>query len=441
MCGEKMKYAVIFKCHQWNDLIEEMFDQMRKFVSDGDIYVQIDNTKGDFDVNYDKVHVINEKMIEEAGLPTHGGFWYNGDYSTILFFLDKRNYDYYVTIEYDVFVSNSIDDIVSRMKENYIDVIGQQIPPPVSNEHLKDCIPYYGMNIVEKSLFCISFFSKLAVSCFYSRRLSQSKIREKYKLHEWPIGEAVMRTECKISDLKYADLEEFCDSLDHYDWNKGSLIDYAREVGKEKTFVHPVSNVEKFIRTNFPPYREDYSKLYEKIKNSKDQKLFSAFYHSVDDSFDKNIIVEDYKNIFKENVLPHVNENVISVGKTSSQSSTCIYSASEDESNRALNILPRYGYSIHTDSQENPWWLLDLGEIRFVRNVYFFDRPDLDGERTKNLKISVGETADDMRTVFYNDSDAKIWNLKVEILEEIRFVKVHLEGYGLLNFDTVVVTE
>lgn len=436
-----MKYAVIFKCHQWDDLIEEMFNQMRKFVLNGDVYVQIDNTKGDFNVNYDNVHVINKKMLEEIGLHTHGGFWYNGDYATILFFLDKRDYDYYVTLEYDVFVSSSIDDIVNSMKENYIDVIGQQIPPPVISENLEECKPYYGVNIVEKSLFCISFFSKLAVSCFYSRRLSQSKIREKFKLKEWPIGEAVMRTECKISDLKYADLEDFCDNLDHYDWNKGSLIDYAREVAKEKTFVHPVSNIEKFIRTNFPSSHEDYDKLYEKIKQSKNQMLFSTFYHNIDDSFDKNVIIEDYKNIFKENSLPHINENIISIGKTCSQSSTCIYSSSQDESDRALNILPRYGYSIHTDSQENPWWLLDLGESKFVRNVYFFDRPDLDGSRTKNLKISVGEVKENMKTVFYNDSDVKLWNLKVEVLEKIRFIKVHVEGYGLLNFDTVIVTE
>ncbi|WP_139064469.1 hypothetical protein [Gluconobacter morbifer] len=258
-----MKYAVIFKCHQWNDIIEETFNQMRKFVLNGDVYIQIDNTNGDLNINYDKIHIINKNTIEEIGLPTSGGFWYNGDYSTILFFLDKINYDYYVTLEYDVFVSNSIDDIVNIMKENHIDVIGQQLPPAVG-PHLKDCLPYYGINIVEKSLFCISFFSKLAVSCFYSRRLSQSKIREKYKLEEWPIGEAVMRTECKISDLKYADLEDFCDNLDHYDWNKGSLIDYAREIAKEKTFIHPVSNLDKFIKTNFPPNKKEYNKLYEK---------------------------------------------------------------------------------------------------------------------------------------------------------------------------------
>ncbi|MEN3168790.1 hypothetical protein [Gluconobacter sp. OJB] len=434
-----MKYAVIFKCHQWNDLIEEMFAQMKEFVLNGDIYIQIDNTNGDFNVNFDKIHVINEKMIEEIGLPKHGGFWYNGDYSTILFFLDNSNYDYYVTIEYDVFVSNSIDDIVNSMKENYIDVIGQQLPPAVG-PHLKDCIPYYGVNIVEKSLFCISFFSKLAVSCFYSRRLSQSKVREKYALKEWPIGEAVMRTECKISDLNYADLEEFCDNLDHYDWNKGSLIDYAREASKEKTFVHPVSNAEKFVKTNFPSVREDYDRLYEKIKKSKNQMLFSVFYNNVDDSFDKKIILEDYRNIFKENSLPHINENIISIGKTCSQSSTCSYSYSQDESSRALNIFPRYGHSIHTDSQENPWWMLDIGESKFVRNIYFFDRPELDGSRTRNLKISVGEIKENMKTVFYNDSDVKLWNIKIEVLEKIRFVKIHIEGYGLLNFDTVIVT-
>ncbi|WP_139064468.1 hypothetical protein [Gluconobacter morbifer] len=181
------------------------------------------------------------------------------------------------------------------------------------------------------------------------------------------------------------------------------------------------------------------------MKNKKIEypKIVFLFYNNVDESFEKNVIIDDYRDIFKEKALPHINENIISIGKACSQSSTCSYSYSKNESSRALNILPRYGHSIHTDYQENPWWILDIGESKFVRNVYFFDRPEpeLGGSRTKNLTISVGEEIENMKTVFCSNSDIKLWNLKVEVLEKIRFVKIHIEGYGLLNFDTVVVTD
>lgn len=273
-------YAVIFKTHSWSQIIEDLFLQLKKNVSGGDLYIQIDNTNinDEINIDFEKISYINEEMIENIGLPRNGSFWWNGDYATILFFLENPNYDYYVSIEYDVFVSNSIDNIVNIMENEGIDIVGQKILGPLG-DHLKDCVPYYGINTAEKSLFCISFFSKLAISCIYSRRLAHSKIKKKFNLSEWPIGEAVMGTEFKLSNLEYRDLVHFCDNLDHYDWNKGSMLDYAKHVATKSTFIHPVSDSNKFSRTNFDMLGKINDQLLQKVRFSKDPKLFFSAYH------------------------------------------------------------------------------------------------------------------------------------------------------------------
>lgn len=133
-------------------------------------------------------------------------------------------------------------------------------------------------------------------------------------------------------------------------------------------------------------------------------------------------------------------ENIISLEKKYYQSSTCIYSKGESESYRAANVIPRNAYSIHTELEKNPWWLIDLEDIFYVDYIYFFDRPDTDGYRTKDIKFSVGKNIDDMKEVFKNTSEEKLWNLKIPVMNEVRFMKVHIDGEGMLDFDTVILT-
>ncbi|QNT77815.1 hypothetical protein JGUZn3_05700 [Entomobacter blattae] len=440
-----MKYAVFFKVHMWNETIEKVYNKLITCVKTGDVFILHNNTDSSIEDKYGNLVTINMQEALDVGLNISGGFWHNGDYPSILSFLKMPHYDYYVHLEYDVFVNNNIDDIITIMENENIDVIGAEDKNPV---HIKDwvhtsfCIPYYAVDEIRRGLYCIVFLSKRAVVSLLARRLRQSAMQKEYNLQTWPFSEAVIATEVFHSNLKARDLKYFCDNLDYYDWKDVSLVDFAEEksLGK-KTFFHPVADLKKFIHLNFQTSRKIDNILLEKIIHAKNTKLFCLSYHLPENNEDnKKQILESYKQVMGNKDLEYIFDNIISVGCVATQSSISRYSASDNEADRVLNILPRYGYSIHTEKQENPWWMVDLGEEKDIKNIYFFDRPDFGGERTQNLRISVANNPEEFHPIFQKNNTDLIWNYKIEVSGKYRFVKIHLEGEGLLNFDTCVIT-
>lgn len=435
-----MNYAVFFKAHSWDDLIYRNYLRLKISSKNADIYILFDNTNGMDPCVAEEIISINQRDISSIGLIDYGGFWYNGDYASIIAFLKKPNYDYYVFCEYDVFVNCNIEYIINKMHANSVDCLGKKINDE-NWPHHSNCAPYYNGIDIEKSLFCISFFSRAMIVAIYFRRIMQSFLKEKNNIQSWPIGEAVMATEPKLSGLKYDELENYGVFLENYDWTGVFLESHAEKISKYGSIIHPISNKEKFIKMNFRhPSKMDMA-LFEKIVESRDSDLYRIGYHMENTSDDfKKMLYESYKDNIENSVFEYISDSIVSFGAEAKQSSISDYSYDENESKRALNHFPRGTYSIHTNKENNPWWLLDLGEIIHVKDIYFFDRPYVDTNRSLNLTISCGKDLNNMREVFFNENEQVIYLEKISVLENIRYVKVHIKGEGILNFDSVIVT-
>lgn len=436
-----MNYAVFFKAHKWDQVIHEQYLRLQKHVCGGDLFILYDNTEAEFPVCFlDNVININSNDMEKYGLVDARGFWYNGDYSSIIAFMRKPIYNFYVFVEYDVFVNASIDNIISRMEAEKIDIIGQKIEDDDWGP-LADCLPYYENIHIEKSLFCIGFFSRRALVNIYARRLQQSERKEKEQLEAWPIGEAVMATEAKLSGLRYHDLSDFCDHLNYYDSNRALLASYAETLDVGRTFIHPVSDESKFERMNFGMIHRIDQKLMDQIIFTKNTKYYCCAYHLPENTNEDKLYIY---NSYVENVgnkdFGYVGRKILSFGCSACQSSTSVYSVSSDESDRPLNLLPRYGYSIHTNAEQDAWWILDLGSIQYVDSVYLYDRKDIQGDRSLNMYLSAGQTLENIE-VFYKKDDVDIlWNKRILINDRVRYIKIGIEGYGMLHFDSCIVT-
>lgn len=444
-----MNFAVLFKTHFWDEDVARQYERLCENCRWGHVYVLIDRKNGKLDIpEHVKTVYVGGIELSQYGLPDIGGFWFNGDYQTIVFYLQNPLYDFYVSLEYDVATFNNIDTIVEDMYKNKIDSIYENINIPLSRwPHTFTGIDYYNFRDIKKGLFCISFFSRRAMSALYQRRLYLAAMHEKAGYDTWPIGELVMASEVGLSSLKAVPLIDYCSNLDDYEWNRGCTEDYIRHINPRNTFVHPVSNNKKCVASNTTDdvNRVD-SKLLLKASFVKSLEFYAKLY-----SLRKNT-EEDRERVYREAVenlqdvpsAAFLYEPNISHGKSAFQSSAQRhYSMSANDAERALALLPGGRFSFHTNDEEHPWWYVDLGSEIFIKKIYIFDREDIDRSRT--LGVACGNDLDELRTIFKNDGTTYIGGIQwggliLELNAVARYVKIFLTKPGMLHLDSVIIT-
>jgi hypothetical protein len=137
----------------------------------------------------------------------------------------------------------------------------------------------------------------------------------------------------------------------------------------------------------------------------------------------------------------------VALGKPSTQSSISHWSIgkTKEEDARGGNdgcITSQYGF--HTDEEENPWWLVDLGSVYLVNNVRIFNRHEV-AHRLRHFSI-LGSTDGTDWTLLHRKSDEIIFGEKLDPYDvsfeggtTARFIKVQLNGRGFLHFHECLV--
>ena len=116
----------------------------------------------------------------------------------------------------------------------------------------------------------------------------------------WPIGDAVIPTECILSNLKYENLSNLCSDLRNYTWNLAIEENFLQVINPDNTFLHPVVDSNKFERMIFSTINRADDNLIKKISHSKNEYYFYKAYYLPDNSEeDKNEILKCYNNIFQ----------------------------------------------------------------------------------------------------------------------------------------------
>jgi hypothetical protein len=76
----------------------------------------------------------------------------------------------------------------------------------------------------------------------------------------------------------------------------------------------------------------------------------------------------------------------VALHQPTSQSSTSKWSSTED-SNGAVNGVKTGGFSFHTELENHPWWMVDLGNVYPIEKIFVFNRDDEFAGRSRNLSI------------------------------------------------------
>lgn len=141
----------------------------------------------------------------------------------------------------------------------------------------------------------------------------------------------------------------------------------------------------------------------------------------------------------------------LALGRPASQSSVSTWSwgnTPEEDACGACNGNITGSYAFHTDIEDEPWWMVDLGADTVISEVVVYNRIDQSRSTDKaaSLMIAVSDGGDAWRTVYARDQRESFGGaddkpLRVAFSQPIvgRYVRLSLPGRTVLHLDEVEV--
>jgi F5/8 type C domain len=458
------RFAVLFKVHFWDDFVERQFRRLCGRARFGHVYVITDETKERIsDIPHEHVIRMTEYMSESEGYlayPTGNVFWQNTDYQ-LYHFIDKHpNYDYVVICEYDCVVNIDIFLIVQRMADTGLAFVGEPIrTPSVDWSWTAIARPFYPDDIeISGRLLCFAAFSRSfalelqAARREHTRRVRACEIvRPSPGVIDWPNNEVFVGSEISRILAAEAPLSSFGDAS-HYNWAPPHLEDDLASLS-HCAFAHPVLDVPRYIRSieklhwDLEDLFRDGSQLQHQMGQCNPVYVVSLFLRRFAETGNWAAIsrLRRYaeERIDGGRVPPLFN---VARGKPATQSSTSRWSRWMHVARDAVGavngqVTGHFGF--HTDSDEVPWWCVDLEAIYPARQVCIYNRMDLPN-RSRSLVVSCSTDLMHWDTLYRHERDYDFGGangspLNIELNNPIplRFLRVHLSQKQLLHLDEV----
>lgn len=138
-------------------------------------------------------------------------------------------------------------------------------------------------------------------------------------------------------------------------------------------------------------------------------------------------------------ILPSPHKN-IALGKSCTQSSQSKL-WQHNNINDSVNEQKNGGFSFHTEEEQNPWWQIDLGDLKYIYEIRVFNRLGVTQQRSKTLQILTSE--DCTRWCLLHDHNGKVFGgidgrpLVVKCEEKARYVRLKLNEFTYLHLDGI----
>ncbi len=91
----------------------------------------------------------------------------------------------------------------------------------------------------------------------------------------------------------------------------------------------------------------------------------------------------------------------LALNRPAAQSSRSPWSKPNDPQG-AVDGVKNGSFGFHTDEEVNPWWEVDLGEVKALFEIQIFNRTDHNPERSRTLQVYVSNDGKSWRKVFDN---------------------------------------
>lgn len=471
LCGRLLvadrRCLVLFKTHFWDDVVQRQFELLCALTNSGaedsvvtEVILFVDETNGEVAIPPDiSVPIIRSSCQKAADYgmadgtpPTRSFFSYGNDIPAVISALIYPGYDYYLMLEYDVVIQRPISSIVSWMKDNSVDFLAHPIDTPVEAwPWTYTCDGYYRKENIVKFLNCFAAFSRDALFHIIRRRLYFSNLIRQGIIRYFPHTEAFVATELTLSGYKISALREF-GPVPHYSWGT-AYMEEDLLLFRDDAFVHPVSDKYKYIRSclvedPFSYFQEEQT-LKKRALRFPDETLPEIYNKLRGYASEEQLasLREDMRIYMTPEAKQKYGLDRSSIGRNCKawQSSISQWSHSENEASDVLNHIPNGNYSFHTKSEENPWWIVDLGSPKVVDYVRIYNR-DLAPWRANGLQILGCDDKENWTLYDSHRSDQPFEGLNGEPLilrvgARLRYLKLLLPGHECLHLDHIDIFE
>lgn len=178
---------------------------------------------------------------------------------------------------------------------------------------------------------------------------------------------------------------------------------------------------------------------------------FLDMYNQVEDTFLRDYWYSVLERSRRSTFIPKAPGVNIALGKQADQSSRCQWSngaTTQEDAAGAVSGVFSGCSAFHTDSDDCPWWSVDLAETFHITEVRLYNRMDNDmvKKRASQFQIQVSESGNQWRTVFskrdetaFGGVDGQPFMWRPDELTIARFVRIQLIGRQFFHLDQVEV--
>ncbi len=466
MSNQAPRYAVLYKTHFWDAFADRQFHRLLERVGPGDVFIVVDETQRVVSgIPHGRVIRMSEETARCEGyrcVPPGNVFWYNTDYQLYHFVEKYPDYDYVVTVEYDVCLNIDIELIVRTMSDERLDFVGEPIRTPASLWNwAEQARPFYSDDVtIEGRLVCFAAFSReFAYQLAAARRAHTKSIQDLEAPHlaggvmPWPNNEAFVGAEINRLGIRAAPLSYFGDTSS-YDWAPAHVeFELPNTVGS--ILVHPVLDGPRFFRSvkRFGWDLHDVwlpaTYLGGRMDQCDPSVVVPAFLQQFLATGDTDAI-EQLRNYALNRAGARSEEFFnIALRKPATQSSSCTWSrhptSLAQDASGAVDGHATGAFGFHTNLESAPWWCVDLELECPVREIRVYNRLDRP-QRARSMIVNGSLDMRIWRTLYDHHDSAQFGGadgnaLRINFAEPVkmRFLLIHLADFEILNLDQVEV--
>jgi hypothetical protein len=412
-----MRYLTVFHTHIWNESVSSIAHQARRSASSGEFIVAIDETHGPVEVGEFRTlsHTNDFSSFALPSLPRNGVLWWNADY--VLYAARKAlpDFDYYVMLEYDVFINCDVDRMLAQCAEIGVDLVAQDL------KRLSPENPWFS-SISEFSpepwwaLIPFIIVSDRAIDAMLRIRQAIAARLAAGEASEWPYCETFIPTAIlQQKNMSFAPLSNFVDT---------QLLRFRPYISilepnltRPQSISHPVLGGVDYIgaiTASLPP---------DKIVLA-DGRLCAELQRGNPTELERELGArvqrDPQTHEFAVILLPSKKESLrgndtlidLAYGKPALQSSRSKWSkgisAADDAAFAVCGILPN-DFAFHTELEINPWWQVDLGAEVLIEEIEIVNRaraPD----RFRSFLINTSLDGESWETQFSKSDSSVISN-------------------------------
>jgi hypothetical protein len=397
------KFTAIFRSHVWDSGIAAMASRARRCCGSGGFVVAADETNGPLSVEpFSKLsHTDDFASQGLPNLPRDQVLWWNADYVLYLVRREFPENDYYVMLEYDVFVNCDLAGVVEQCAAGGIDLIARDLKPIDEDHWSRPSISEFTKD-AWWALIPFLIVSARAVDALLQTRLALAERWRRGDIREWPYCETFIPTVIQQRpDLRSADASHFVDSaLLRF---RPFLSTRDPALGQPDLVAHPVMTGERFVKAfiaHEPPGSHLLSdgRLRRELRGEDLADLRSVLGDGFAPRTDSQWIggSDPAAATSRADAIRGVD---LARDRPATQSSHSVWSrgaTAEEDARRAVSGELASDYAFHTAEEEDPWWQVDLTRECDIHAIEIVNRPD---HPYRFTRFRIDSSVDDTRWV------------------------------------------